>query len=86
MHGMPIRIRVDGDGLDSEAAGRANDTARNLATATTVNWVSYEDCRGHRCNRIERRFRSRLSPANPARSVESTHRFAIKILSNRGFF
>lgn len=40
MHGMPIRIRVDGDGLDSEAAGGANDTAGNFATVMTVDWVS----------------------------------------------
>ena len=33
MHGMPIRIGVDGDSLDPEAAGCANDTAGDFASA-----------------------------------------------------
>jgi hypothetical protein len=87
MHGMPIRIRVDGDGLDSEAAGGADDTASDLTTIATANWVSYG---GHRGTQVQRSRETSLLPlrqsADPARSVQPTHRFAIKILSKRGFF
>lgn len=87
MHGMPIRIRIDGNGLDPEAAGRANDAARNFATVMIVDWVSYESLSSiYRYNGVGRESSSRSSLTDPARSVEPTHRFAIRILSKRGFF